>query len=126
MFGDKKKAGTKIESRKPKQNNKRQKKLKRSSGLFIAPSFLGVLLFFFLPFVVVIYYSMVNNPISGTFVFLDNFFRLVKNLSFQTAIRNTIMFSVIAVPLAVVPPALMPLTSTLLTVKPRISVSLML
>ena len=85
-----------------KQNDKRQKKLKRNSALFLAPSFLGVLLFFFLPFVVVVYYSFVNNPISGKFVFLDNYARLLKNLSFQTAIRNTMIFSASAVPLAVV------------------------
>jgi len=102
LFGMKKKTGEGKRVQSLKHNSRRQKKLKRSSGLFIAPSFLGVLLFFFLPFVVVIYYSMVNNPISGTFVFLDNYFRLVKNLSFQTAIRNTMMFSAIAVPLAVV------------------------
>ena len=78
------------------------KKIKISSGLFIAPSFLGVLTFFLVPFLVVIYYSLVDNPISQRFVFLDNYARIIKNLSFQTAIKNTFMFSVIAVPLAVI------------------------
>ncbi len=72
------------------------------SGLFIAPSFLGVLVFFFLPFLVVIYYAMVDNPISANFVFLDNFGNVAKNMAFRTAIKNTATFSVIAVPLAVV------------------------
>ena len=84
------------------KSTKRLRKLKRSSGLYIAPSFLGVAAFFLLPFAVVIYYSMVDNPVSGKFVFLDNFVKIVKNLSFQTAIKNTFMFSVIAVPLAVI------------------------
>lgn len=73
-----------------------------SSGLFLAPSFLGVLLFFFVPFLVVIFYSMVDNPVSHHFVFLDNFSRVIKNAAFQQAVKNTAVFSAIAVPLAVV------------------------
>lgn len=76
--------------------------MKISSGLYIAPSFLGVLLFFILPFLVVIYYSMVDNPISANFVFLDNYKNVVNNAAFRTAVRNTAVFSAIAVPLAVV------------------------
>ena len=82
--------------------DKRMQKLKRSSGLFIAPSFLGVLAFFFLPFLVVIFYSLVDNPISMNFVFLDNFVSVIKNAAFRTAVHNTVVFSAIAVPLAVV------------------------
>lgn len=78
------------------------RKVKLSSGLFIGPSFLGVLLFFILPFLVIIYYSMVDNPISANFVFLDNYSSVIKNAAFQTAIRNTITFSALAVPLAVI------------------------
>ena len=66
--------------------DKRMRKLKRSSGLFIAPSFLGVLAFFFLPFLVVIFYSLVDNPISMNFVFLDNFVSVIKNAAFRTAV----------------------------------------
>lgn len=80
----------------------RKRKVQISSGLFIAPSFLGVLLFFLLPFLVVIYYSMVDNPISANFVFLKNFQSVIKNSAFRTAVHNTAVFSAIAVPLAVV------------------------
>lgn len=83
------------------KKTKRLRKLKVSSGLYIAPSFLGVLLFFILPFLVIIYYSMVDNPISGNFVFLDNYRMVIKNAAFQTAVRNTVMFSALSVPLAV-------------------------
>jgi len=88
--------------RQHRKSTKRLRKLKMSSGLYIAPSFLGVLLFFLLPFLVIIYYSMVDNPISANFVFLDNFKNVLGNVAFQTAIRNTAVFSVIAVPLAVI------------------------
>ena len=53
--------------------DKRTLKRKRSSRIFLAPSILGVALFFIIPFMVVVYYSMVDNPISQRFVFLDNF-----------------------------------------------------
>lgn len=84
------------------KTTRRTRKLKVSSGAFIAPSFLGVLLFFILPFFVVIYYSMVDNPISGNFVFLDNFKNIVANAAFRKAVHNTLMFSLVSVPLAVV------------------------
>ena len=84
------------------KTTRRTRKLKVSSGAFIAPSFLGVLLFFILPFLVVIYYSMVDNPISGQFVFLDNFKNIIANSAFKKAVHNTLMFSAVSVPLAVV------------------------
>ena len=91
-----------IPAKKHIKTTKRTRKLKISSGAFIAPSFIGVLLFFILPFLVVIYYSMVDSPISGNFVFLDNFKSIIGNAAFQKAVRNTALFSVISVPLAVV------------------------
>lgn len=75
---------------------------KIGSGLYIAPSLIGVLLFYILPFLVVIFYSMVDNPISKNFVFLDNFKRVIQNAAFRTAVKNTATFSAIAVPLAVI------------------------
>lgn len=82
--------------------SKRLQKLKISSGLFMAPSFLGVLAFFILPFLVIIFYSLVDNPISANFVFLDNYRSVLRNAAFQTAVKNTITFSLLAVPLAVI------------------------
>jgi len=84
------------------KTTRRTRKLKVSSGAFIAPSFIGVMTFFIIPFMVVIYYSLVDNPISGNFVFLDNFKSIIQNSAFQRAVHNTITFSVVAVPLAVV------------------------
>lgn len=81
---------------------RRNRKRRITSGLYIAPSFLGVLGFFVIPFLVVIFYSVVDNPISANFVFLDNYRRVLKNLAFQTAIKNTMVFSAVAVPLSVI------------------------
>ena len=69
---------------------------------FISPSILGVAVFFILPFFVIVYYSLINNPIQHEFVFLKNFTNLFNNSAFRTAIKNTASFSLIAVPLAVV------------------------
>jgi multiple sugar transport system permease protein len=70
--------------------------------LSIMPSLLGVLMFFVIPFMVVIFYSVVNNPISREFVFFDNFISVMKNSAFKNAALNTLEFSLTAVPLAVV------------------------
>lgn len=96
------KARQKEKIRKNKNSGKKVRKIKITSGLYIAPSFLGVMLFFILPFIVVLYYSLINNPISGEFVFLDNFIMVLKNAAFKKAAANTLKFSLVAVPLAVI------------------------
>jgi len=72
------------------------------SVLCLAPSLVGVLIFFIIPFLVIIFYSMVDNPISKDFVFLDNYINIIKNNAFKKAALNTFTFSIISVPLAVV------------------------
>ena len=69
---------------------------------FMGPSLLGVLVFFIVPFLVVVYYAVIRSPINPEFVFLDNFIAVLQNSSFQTAAKNTATFSAVAVPLAVV------------------------
>ena len=92
---------TGIKKKKLRKNTKRMRRVKRSSGLFIAPSFLGVLVFFLIPFAVVVFYSLVDNPISKNFVELDNFKYILENNAFKRAMTNTFKFSRVAVPLAV-------------------------
>lgn len=70
--------------------------------LCLAPSLVGVMIFFIVPFAVIIYYSMVDNPISKEFVFLQNYVNILKNTAFRKAAVNTLTFSLISVPLAVV------------------------
>ncbi|MBR6382223.1 MAG: sugar ABC transporter permease [Lachnospiraceae bacterium] len=68
---------------------------------FLIPSVLGAMLFFFVPFMVVIYYAGVDNPISKNFVGLENFKMVIGNNAFRMAVRNTAVFSALAVPAAV-------------------------
>ncbi len=69
---------------------------------FLGPSVIGVAIFFILPFLVVVYYSLIRSPLDPEFVFLDNFKAVLDNYAFQVAAKNTARFSLVAVPLAVV------------------------
>jgi len=82
--------------------SKLQKKNRIVSALFLAPSLIGLLVFYVLPFGLVIQYSLVDNPIAKQFVFLDNYNALFQNASFQQSVGNTLLFSFTAVPLGVV------------------------
>ena len=95
--------------RRPRMSTEREmehRRMKRMDFLqsmcFMGPSFLGVLVFFIVPFLVVVYYSVIRNPMNREFVFLDNFTALLQNAAFLSAAKNTLLFSALAVPLAVV------------------------
>lgn len=94
----------KNKSKKIKKYSVNEQKERRVTNIFLIPSIVGVVLFFILPFIVVIYYSMIDGVVSKQFVFLDNFISILKNPAFQRASKNTLSFSLIAVPLAVVIP----------------------
>ena len=72
------------------------------SNICLLPSLVGVLLFFIVPFGIVVYYSVIKNIGTQEYVGLDNYKALLDNLSFQKAAHNTALFSLVAVPLAVV------------------------
>ena len=89
-----------------KNSMKKKKKidLKRRLGgdLFLFPSLIGVGIFMVVPFFVVIYYSMIDNPIRKNFVWFENFAKILDNEAFRLAAGNTFKFSLVAVPLAVI------------------------
>ncbi len=91
-----------VKKNKKSGSNRRERKGKLISAGYLFPSAAGVLLFFVLPFLIVIYYSVVDNPISNQFVFLDNFVMVFNNSAFRQAAKNTLTFSLVAVPLAVI------------------------
>ena len=96
-----------------RQRRKAQRRLRRQdfaqSLCFLSPSLLGVGVFFIIPFGVVVYYSLIDGVGSRNFVGLQNFTKLFQNSAFLMAAKNTLQFSVIAVPLAVVLAILMAL-----------------
>lgn len=77
-------------------------KKKMISAAYLGPSVIGVMVFFVIPFCVIIYYSLVDNPINREFVFLQNFINILHNQAFLKAAKNTATFSLITVPLAVI------------------------
>lgn len=86
------------------KKDRRQRIDRFKTSLFILPSFIGVAVFFILPFFVVGYYSVIDNPINREFVGMQNYANLLNNSIFRMAAKNTALFSAIAVPLAVIIP----------------------
>ena len=72
------------------------------SNICVMPSLIGVMIFFFVPFCIVIYYSMISNPVTKEFVGIDNYIKLFHNAAFTKAAKNTAFFSLVSVPLSVV------------------------
>ena len=91
-----------MKSKKIDHIKKRTRMTRVSAALFLSPSVIGVLLFFVLPFFVVIYYSMIDNPITANFVWFKNFANVFTNEAFKLAGGNTLKFSFVAMPLSVV------------------------
>ena len=70
---------------------------------FLCPSFLGVCLFFIVPFAVVVKYALTDSSAAdAVFVGIENFKKLMTNAAFKLAAKNTLTFSAAAVPLSVV------------------------
>lgn len=92
--------------KKIKEKKLRPSKLTDTNTVFasfsLLPSFLGVSVFFIIPFIIIIWYSFLDNAINKDFVFLQNYETLFKNNAFLTAAKNTLLLSAVAVPLAVV------------------------
>lgn len=72
------------------------------SLLFLFPSLLGTLIFFVIPFGMIIYYALVSKPVGGEFAGFSNFIRLFHNRAFLVGLRNTAILCASAVTLSVV------------------------
>lgn len=82
--------------------SKRERADRLKTSAFMIPSLAGVLMFFVLPFIVVIWYALVDDNTSMNFVGLENFISLFRNSAFIMSLKNTGLFSLMAVPLVVV------------------------
>ncbi len=100
---------TGLSRRSPDEGNKRadragsvkERRERRVSWRFMFPSVAGVALFFLIPFFVVIYYSLIDNPVRHKFVGFANYVKVFNNSAFRLASLNSLKFSLVAVPLAV-------------------------
>lgn len=64
----------------------------------LVPSFLGIAVFFLLPYVRVLYYSVINNQFQKKFVWFRNYIEVVDNEYFQLAMKNSLLLIAIGVP----------------------------
>lgn len=66
--------------------------------MFLLPSLLGMLAFYFIPFLASLYYAA-QDAGTGGFAGLSNFIEVLGSQSFQTGLKNTGVFMLICVPL---------------------------
>lgn len=82
------------------------RKTKEKVGLigiwFILPSFLGFLVLFLIPYLIGIKLSFQNSSLDSTFVGFNNYILLFQNEAFRLAVKNTLFFMGIAIPLILV------------------------
>lgn len=69
---------------------------------FLLPSAIGFFIFYLIPFVLGIIYSLKDGMIDGSFVGLFNYKELLNSASFLKATSNTFWFTALNVPLVIV------------------------
>ncbi len=72
------------------------------SKLCLVPSLAGILIFYLIPYIRVIYYSFIKSQFKKEFVGLQNYIDVLSNSYFQLALKNTSLLIIIAVPLIIV------------------------
>lgn len=81
----------------------KRKMLKRKecivAYLFVLPSFLGITVFYIVPYIICFIKSLY---IGNTFVGIENYIQLFQNNTFLLALKNTAVFTIIAIPLLMV------------------------
>ena len=69
--------------------------------LCLIPSLVGLLLFYILPYLRVLYYSLINNQFKKEFVGLKNYMDTLQNEYFRLAFFNSVKLILIAVPVLI-------------------------
>lgn len=101
---------------KTKNKNKNKNKNKRNSNTKVKhnlswnqrcmacliPSILGMTIFFFLPYVRVLYYSVIDNQFLKNLVGLQNYIDTLSNPYFQLAMKNSLLIIAIGVPILII------------------------
>jgi len=69
--------------------------------LCIGLSMIGTLFFFIIPYIRVLYYSLIDNQFRRNFVGLANFIETLRNKYFLLALKNSLLLIVICVPVLI-------------------------
>lgn len=72
--------------------------------LFIAPNFLGFLVFMLIPILMSLYYSFTNYDVitKAEFVGFENYINLFQDSQFIVALRNTLWYCILTVPAGII------------------------
>lgn len=81
---------------------KKHLKFNTKCKLCLLPSLAGTLVFFVIPYIRVLYYSLIDNQFKRNFVWFDNYIETLNNEYFRLALLNSILIIVIAVPVLIV------------------------
>lgn len=69
--------------------------------LWILPSFLGVMVFYLLPYADVVRRSFLG-AVDNRFVGIDNYKTVLGNTAFQLAVKNTFLFTLLCIPVLII------------------------
>ncbi len=69
--------------------------------LWILPSFLGVMVFYLLPYADVVRRSFLG-AVDNRFVGIDNYKTVLGNTAFQLAVKNTLLFTLLCIPVLII------------------------
>ena len=72
---------------------------KKSVWLFLTPGLLGLMLFYVIPFIGGIYYSLTDGTYRNAFVGMANYVGMWRNQMFLLGLKNTLELSLICAPL---------------------------
>lgn len=101
VFEDTTERREKLASRKKRFQKRRFREWAIFTG-YLTPSLVGVLIFFFLPLLMLLVTSFQKSPTNSDFVGFRNYERVLTNDAFINASKNTLTFALISVPLAVI------------------------
>ena len=71
----------------------------RQAWLFLLPGLAGLLIFYIIPFVGGIWYSVTDGTVQNSFVGINNYVSVWNNVMFQLGLRNTMELSLVCAPL---------------------------
>ena len=74
-------------------------KNKKSLALFLLPGLAGILLFYLVPFIGGIYFSLTDGTVHNRIVWFENYRRLWQNEVFRLGLRNSLELSMICAPI---------------------------
>lgn len=80
---------------------KKHLKFNTKCKLCLLPSLAGTAVFFVIPYIRVLYYSMIDNQFRRNFVRLDNYLETLNNEYFRLALINSLLIMAIAVPVLI-------------------------